>query len=54
MGANRTFFIVLKFSVLIPPSEKVSSESNCDTSPSLSINCNNMEAINFDINQMQR
>lgn len=36
IGANGTFFKVLKFSALIPPSEQFSSESNCDTSASLS------------------
>lgn len=46
IGANRTFFNVLKFSVLIPPSEKVSNESNWDTSPSLSISCNTTEGKN--------
>lgn len=40
IGANGTFFNVLKFSALIPPSEQFSSESNCDTSASLSAaNC---------------
>lgn len=37
MGATKgPFFSVLKFSALMPPSE-LSSESNCDTSPSLSM-----------------
>lgn len=37
IGANgTTFFKVLKFSALIPPSEQFSNESNWDTSASLS------------------
>lgn len=37
MGASGTFFNVLKFSALMPPSEQFSNESNCDTSASLSV-----------------